>query len=390
MSDIIEVSFYNLKKDKEVVPGDTFLVNKTPEGNFVATLADGMGSGVKANVLSQLTASMAQKFMIANSDIKHMAQTIMETLPVCSYREVSYSTITSMDITESGFVKLMEYDNPETLWFRNGSFLPREREKCFIKTSHSRNKVYYSELQMELGDRLISFSDGVTQAGIGSKDYPFGLKMDSVKAFISNLITEDTAISGQELAKLVVEKAASVDMDMPKDDITCSVVYYRKSRNTLLITGPPYERDKCEYMVDRFKGFSGRKIIAGGTTSQIIADGLGEELSVDMNDLGSDIPPRALMAGADLVTEGMLTINELINILKSEDVKNIKDINAAYRMAQIFLDSDKIYMLIGTAVNEAHQNPNMPVEMGLRRISVNNLAKILRTKYLKEVEIEYV
>ncbi len=390
MSNVIEVSYYNKKKYKEVVPGDSFLVNKTPEGHFVATLADGMGSGVKANVLSQLTASMAQKFMIANSDIKHMAQTIMETLPVCSYRQVSYSTITSIDITENGFVKIMEYDNPETLWCRNYIFLERDRDEKLIKTSHSRDKVYYSELQLEIGDRLITFSDGVTQAGMGSKNYPFGWKIQNVKKFIKSVLITKPAISGQLLAKLIVEQATKIDANMPKDDITCSVVYYRKSRDTLLVTGPPYHKSKCKYMVEKFKSFKGRKIISGGTTSQIIANGIKEEIFVDMKDVALDIPPRAIMNGADLVTEGMLTINKLINILNSEDVKNIKDKDAAYRMAQIFLDSDKIYMLVGTAINEAHQNPNMPIEMGLRRIAVNNLAKILRTKYLKEVIIEYV
>ena len=390
MADIIEVSHYNLHKHKEVVAGDTVLVNRTIDERLVATLADGMGSGVKANVLSQLTACMSQKFMMANVDTIHAAQTIMETLPVCSKRKVSYSTLTSLNISPEGFVKLLEYDNPDLLWHHDGGFIERDKCLAHITTEHTRNKTYYSELQLEFGDRLVFYSDGVTQAGMGGTRFPLGWREENVKRFIESVLAEQSDITGKDLARRIVEEACVIDKSKAKDDITCAVVYFRKAKHTLLLTGPPSKRDRCQHLVDSYKQFDGVRIIAGGTTAQIVSEGVSEELAVDMSDIHSTIPPRAIMKSADLVTEGMLTINKVIKILEEEDTSNLVDSNAAYRMAELLLDSDNIYILMGTAINEAHQNPNMPVEMGLRRISINKLSGILENKFLKKTTIEYV
>ena len=390
MAEIIEVSHYNLHKHKEVVSGDTFLLDRAADDRLVATLADGLGSGVKANVLSQLTACMAQKFMLADVESTHAAQTIMETLPVCSKRGISYSTLTTLNISPEGWVKILEYDNPELLWVRDGQFLERERVAALIKTTHRRNQIFYSELQLRFGDRLVFFSDGVTQSGMGSSTCPLGWREENVKIFITNLLEEQPSISGKELARKIVEEARRLDRTTPKDDISCAVVYYRKSRNTLLLTGPPSQREKCPYLVETFKKFKGRKIVSGGTTSQIIAEGIGEVLTVDIKDIHSGVPPRSIMKGADLVTEGMLTINKTINLLKDDSTDPTLGKSAAHRMVQILLESDHLHFLIGTAINEAHQNPNMTGEMGLRRIAMNELANILRKKFIKKVTIEYV
>ena len=390
MPNVIEVDYYNCCKDKQLVPGDSFLLNKSDDGRIVATLADGMGSGVKANVLSQLTACMSQKFMIADINIVHAANIIMKTLPVCSQRKVSYSTLTTLNIVPDGTVRILEYDNPELLWWRGCNLVPVERRSANIETNNTRKEIFHSEVKLEFGDRLIFFSDGVTQAGMGSAKAPFGWKLENVITFIGNLLENEKDISAKNLARKIVDAAVEFDGFQPKDDITCAVAYYRKTRDTLLITGPPSDRSRCPYMIEQFQNFTGKKIVSGGTTSQIVADGIGVDLSVDMRDIKSDVPPRSIMDGADLVTEGLLTINKVIKILENEDVKNIADKDAAYRMVQLLLDSDNIHCLVGTAINAAHQSVDMPVEMGLRRISMNRLSEVLRKKYLKSVTIEYV
>ncbi len=390
MNNTIEVAHYNLHKYKEKVAGDCFLMNKAPDERIVATLADGMGSGVKANILSELTASMLQRFMLANVNTVRAANSIMETLPICSVRKVSYSTFTSLNISPDGVTKTLEYDNPELLWFRNNEFLQITKKTSSIETNTTRNTTLYAEIKLEFGDRLIMFSDGVTQAGMGFSATPLGWRINNVKKYIKDIISNETTISAKDLSFNIVEKAKEMDLNQPKDDITCAVVYYRKTRELMVITGPPGDRNKCPYMVEQFQQFSGKKIVSGGTTSKIIADGIGADLEVDMTDMHSDIPPRSIMKGAALVTEGLLTINKVINILDNENITQIKDIDAAHRMVELFIDTDSIYFLVGTAINEAHQNQNMPVEMGLRRISINKLANILREKYLKKVTIEYV
>ena len=390
MSQVIEVESSNIMKYGQVIAGDTFLVCKTKDGRIVSTLADGLGSGIKANVLSQLTAAMAQKFVIDEVESIRTANRIMETLPVCSKRKISYSTFTTLDIDSNGYCRILEYDNPDILWLRGEKFLSPQKFPSTIKSETDRKTIFYSEIQLEFGDRLIYFSDGVTQAGLGSGTFSIGWGIDNVKEFIGKCIKDDPGMSAKKLSRLIVNRSEQIDGSRSHDDITCGVIYYREARETLLISGPPYDRNKNSYIVEKFKNFNGRKIISGGTTSIIISTGIEERIKTDMTDIHSDIPPRAIMNGADLVTEGMLTINKAVKILQEEDAKNIKDTDAAHRLVQILLDSDKIYFLVGTAINEMHQSPEIPMELGIRRISMNRLSQVLKEKYMKEVYIEYV
>ncbi len=387
---IFEIDYYNVPKYKQVVSGDSFFYTKTKGNRIVATLADGLGSGIKANVLSQLTASMTQKFMAADYDYLQTAQTILETLPVCSKRKISYSTFTSVKISPNGNTRILDYDNPELLWFRNNEYKPIILCNVDIDTPHTRKTVKYSKIKLEVGDRLILFSDGLIQSGITTKKFPLGWEIEYVKKFIINTVNKDENISARKLSKLLVDKALQNDNGKAHDDITCTVVYYKVARRVILVTGPPSTQEKDKYIVEKFKNFEGKKIIMGGTTSKIISKQLNEKIEIDLDDLHSDIPPASKMKSADIVAEGMLTLNKIISLLNGEPDDRIKGNDAAYKTCNMLLDSDIIHFLVGTAINPAHQNPNMPVEMGLRRISVNKIAEILENKFLKKVEVEYV
>ncbi len=387
---IFEVDYFNIPKYQEVVPGDTCIFNKTKDNRIIVTLADGLGSGIKACVLSEITAAMMQKFMIADEDYLHAAQTVVETLPVCSKRKISYSTFTSVSINKIGFARILEYDNPEILIVRDKEFINLEKKKLKIKTNHTRDTVLYSEILLEPGDRLIFFSDGVTQAGIGSREFPFGWEFENLKDYIQETLERFPNISARIFTKMIVEKAVEIDNYAAHDDITCAMIYYRQARRTIVVTGPPSDPAKDSYIAEKLKNFDGKKIITGGTTAKIIARELNDTIHVDMKTMSSDIPPMAKMRSADIVAEGMLTMNKVIKLLEGSPEDRMKGNDAAYQICNVLLNSDIIYFLVGTAVNPAHQNPNMPVELGLRRITVNKMAKILEEKFLKEVIIEYV
>jgi len=387
---VIEIDFFNTPKNEQIVAGDTLLLNRTKDNRIVATLADGLGSGIKANVLSQITAAMCQRFMMANYDYLQTAQTIVEILPICSKRKISYSTFTTINIDESGSTSILEYDNPDYLLLRDLQFIQVPKKSFKIKTAHTRNTIYHSNVDMEVGDRLVFFSDGVVQSGMGTRLSPLGWEIENVKNYIIDLVREDPQISARILSKKIVEKALKNDGKIAHDDITCAVVYYRKSRELLLLTGPPSNSDKDRYIVERFKSFDGVKIISGGTTSKIISRALNETIQVDLNDIYSNIPPSSKMKSADIVTEGLHTINKVLKLLEGEVADRIKGNDAAYKVCNMLLNSDIIHLLVGTSINPAHQNPNMPVEMGLRRLSVNKMVRLLRDKFLKTVEIEYL
>ena len=57
---------------------------------------------------------------------------------------------------------------------------------------------------------------------------------------------------------------------------------------------------------------------------------------------------------------------------------------------EILLDSDQIHFIVGTKINEAHQDPNIPVEIGSRRTIVGRLRAALENIYLKETSQEYL
>ncbi len=393
---LFEIDFAQKIKHREVVAGDTFLTRRVKEENrIISVLADGLGSGVKANVLSTLLASMAVRFTYDLKNVKSLTELIVKTLPVCSVRKISYSTFTIIEIVNPNFVRVIEYDNPETLILRAGSFLDIERkEVMFEHPSLGTSKIRYFEFKMELGDRLICFSDGVTQSGIEGRQSPYGWGIDGVRQFIEDLVKKNAEISSLDLANEVVSQAWTNDGLSAGDDITCAVVYYRKPRKLLIVTGPPYNEEKDKYIAYKLNNYPGRRIICGGTTSNIIARELNREIYVDIKSRAIGLPPISYMEGVDLITEGIITLSKVCKRLEEGKpgflVKNLNSKNPVDKIISMMLDSDIIEFLVGMRINEAHQNPELPLELDIRRNVVKRIRQILEEKFLKIVEVEYV
>lgn len=393
----IDVDYAQIYKHGQKIGGDVFLLSRNPENNqIVATLSDGLGSGVKANVLASLTAHMAHKLSFSPIDLNHSAKIIMDTLPVCKERKISYSTFTIADIrykenNEDIEVNLVEYDNPPSLRFKGSEPVYWTREKTELQREGAFKKeiVSSSSFKLSASERLIMFSDGVTQSGLG-RSLPLGWRLDGVREFIKKEIEANPDISSRELSRAIVQKANSLDGLCSKDDITCVVVYIRKPRRTLIVTGPPFTKEADEILGEKIKAFDGRKIVSGGTTVQIVARMLGKKLTVDMKCWSKDVPPASKMEGIDLVTEGMLTLSRVATILEKRlNPAELPD-DPAKRFVEILLDSDQVHFLVGTKINEAHQDPNIPVEIGIRRTIIGRLRKALEEIYLKETSQEYL
>src|SRR6516162_9871948 len=118
----IEIDYSQRAKHGQLISGDVFLSEKVKEdGRIVSVLSDGLGSGVKASVLATMTATMALKFAATEMDIRRSAETIMDTLPICSVRKISYSTFTVVDMAGSGQTRIIEHGNPPFLLIRPSS-----------------------------------------------------------------------------------------------------------------------------------------------------------------------------------------------------------------------------------------------------------------------------
>ncbi len=392
----IEVGHYQVCKHKNIAEGDVFLSQKNPsDGRVITALSDGLGSGIKAGVLATLTATMATKFISSDIPMRKAANIIMDTLPVCKERGISYATFTLVDIEPSARVRIMEYDNPPYILIREQTLVepikdisPIERKK---KSTAPRIEamLHYSLYEAKPGDRLIFFSDGVTQSGMGTQALPFGWGGTKAQDFVLDTVAAHPDISARDLARTIVQKAVFHDSYKPKDDITCGVIYFRKPRDMLVFTGPPINKDSDTEIAHRFDIFDGTKIICGGTSANIISRELNRTIKVSLKDFDPVIPPASQMEGVDLVTEGIITMGAVAEILeKGTKLETIKQ-NPATKIIELFFNSDRIHFFVGTKINEAHQDPNMPVELEIRRNVIKKIAQLLEEKYLKEVKIDY-
>lgn len=386
----LDIDYYQFCKHGQYVAGDVIVTHKIKEENRVITcLSDGLGSGIKASVLATLTATMALKYTSNYADVTETAEVIMDTLPVCKVRKISYSTFTIVDVNSSGHARIIEHGNPNYVLLHGTELTDVPRAPIQLKKWHDR-EVNISEFDFHIGDRILYFSDGVTQAGMGLRDYPLGWGRRDVIRHIQQWIGWEKGISSRALARKIAVHARQIDSYEPKDDISCGVMYLRHPRMLMVVTGPPFVQTKDEEMANIVRSFNGRKIICGGTTAQILSRELDEEIEMDLENLDPEVPPPSRMAGIELITEGTLTLSKVAELLERGNKIETLRTNAATSMVSILLDSDVIYFVVGTRVNEAHQDPNLPVELDIRRNIINKIANLLEEKYLKETHKRFM
>jgi hypothetical protein len=358
-------------------------------GRAIGILSDGLGSGVKANILANMTATMAMKFTESNMNFLQSAEIIMDALPICQVRKVAYSTYTIVDCSYDNKVKIIEQGNPPFILLRNNKSVDVEYHEYVSKHKDYR-KLRLSEFSIEPDDRIIFFSDGVTEAGIGTKAYPLGWRRNGCIEFAEKQSSLNSNISAKDLANKIVREACAKEPGMkPGDDTSCSVVYFREPRRTVLISGPPFSKNRDNEYAQRTLEFQGKKIICGGTTAEIVSRELKKNIETDLTRMRRcKLPPISRMDGIDLVTEGILTLTEALRILKKK--VDYSEQNGATQIVELLLESDVIHFIIGTKINEAHQDPSLPVDLEIRRSLIKQIAKTLEYKYYKQVDVEYI
>ena len=388
----IEVACEQRNYDKERICGDVFISRKVKEEDrTIVILSDGMGHGVKANVLATLTATLAVNFTIEHKAVEKIADIIMNTLPVCSERHMSYSTFTIVDIEHSGLTTILEYDNPQTIILRDN--LPFDPGwQCLILNSekNSGKEILSCQFEPRIEDRIMFCSDGISQSGLGSDKHPLGWGRDNMQDYSLKLVQNSPKISASDLASKMVNMAHRNDGYISKDDTSCASIYFRQPRKLMIVTGPPYEEKNDQKLGKSVKSFEGKKVVCGATTADIIARELGVEIEDSLVFEDPELPPVSHMDGIDLVTEGILTITKVTRILKDYSPSYTLGKGPADRIVKLVQQSDEILFVIGTRVNIAHQDPNLPVDLEIRRTVVKRMARLLEEKFLKEVTIKYI
>jgi hypothetical protein len=376
----------------ELICGDVYTSKYDKENNrWIVVLSDGMGSGVKANILATLTASMALNFALEHREIEKAANIIMNTLPVCSERKISYSTFTIIEVDDEGNVSIAEYDNPECLILRGDKIFDPGWENIKLKKGSNKNKIIrISRFKAQKEDRIFFWSDGIVQAGMGTTDYPFGWERENLIKYVTDIVKREEDVSSIKLAKKIVRKAMTLDEEKPKDDTSCGIVYLREPRKILLLSGPPFKNTDDKILVDKIKNFKGKKIIAGGTTAEIIAREMNLTLKPGLMLTDNELPPVSYMEGFELVTEGILTLGKVATILDEFSPETKLTAGPAHSIVKLLLNSDLIHIICGTSINEAHQDPNLPVELEIRRTVIKKTAKLLEEKFLRQVTLEFI
>jgi len=388
----VEVDCQQKSFEGQRICGDIFLSTKVREENrIVIVLSDGMGHGVKASVLATLTATMAINFTREHKEPEKTAEIIMKTLPVCSERKMNYSTFTIIDIEQNGKTTILEYENPECKIIRDKKiFIPEAKNITLTSENNCGKKIRVLSFNPVKGDRILFCTDGIAQSGMGTPRFPFGWGIDNVARYSIDMIKQSPQISARTLASKVLNMAYRNDGFVSKDDSSCGIIYYREPRELLICTGPPYNKEDDSKLAGEVKAFKGKKIVMGATTGDIIS----RELDLKIEDVfkfeDPELPPINFMEGVDLFTEGILTLNKVEKLLKIYNSNYKLSKGPADEIVKLILESDSIKIIIGTRINIAHQDPQLPVELEIRRTVVNRIAQLLEEKLLKKVIINYI
>lgn len=388
----IEVNSQQRSFEGERICGDVLLYRYIREEDRVITvLSDGMGHGVKANILATLTATMALNFTREHKDVDRIAEIIMNTLPICSERKISYSTFTIVDIESNGRATILEYENPSSIILRGSQIFEPDWKNVKLEEGKHAGKILKTCSFFPLKeDRIIVCSDGVSQSGMGSDKLPFGWERDNVAAYASSLVAGEGSISADMLAGKIVTMAHKHDSYKALDDISCATIYFREPRKLLICTGPPYEKEKDQDLALRVKEFKGKVILSGGTTADIVARVLNRTIVDELIFEDPELPPESFLQGIDLVTEGILTLHKVNEILKGYNNSVRLGKGPADKIVKLIMESDEIQFIVGTRINIAHQDPNLPIDLEIRRTVVKRITRLLEDKWLKKVTIEYI
>lgn len=376
MALIGEVGVAQLHKYGEELCGDVVEVLRADDSTVVV-LSDGLGSGVKANILANLTAKIASQMIMKDIPIEDIVNTLIDTLPTCRVRQIAYSTFSIIRLYTDGFVYLVDFDGCPMVRIHDDAIEAVETNAVMA----GERKINEASFRMSAGETLVVVSDGVTQAGLGEM-LPFGLGVDGLIDTLHRFV--DLNESVQAIASQVVNICRSYYQGEPGDDTTCVVLRLKEESRLVLMTGPPVRPSDDRRMVERFLAEEGRKLICGGTTAQIFARETGREVHSDFEYVSSRIPPISRIAGVDLVTEGIITLSAARERLEAHDLPRGEEDGATLVVREL-LDADHVTILAGGAKNPAMKE-GLAVAIDLRETVVEKLVDVLR-KMGKMVEV---
>lgn len=377
MNDLyIDSGYVSLNKAGEQLCGDR-VVFETNENTTICVLADGLGSGVKANILATLTSQILATMSAGGMPVEECVETIVRTLPECNVRKIAYSTFTIVKIRDQKYVELTRFDNPHTIVLQNGKNYNFKYGTRMIEGK----RIYESQFEANENDVIVVTSDGAIYAGIGH-EYAFGWERENIIKYLeAHYSPERTA---KQIAQTLATECHRLYHGKPGDDTTIAVLRLCKRQKVNLMIGPPSSRGLDEMMVTDFFLQEGRRIVCGGTTNRIISRYLGSEVSASLDYEDPELPPLYHVDGVDLATEAVVTISRVLeyadeylagaSLTASWDGRRDGASLIAHELFDVATD---INFFVGCAMNPAHQNPQLSLAFGAKFQLIDRLSKRL-------------
>lgn len=390
MSVSIDVAWKSLNKHGEELCGDKVEIVKTRDSDILI-LADGMGSGVKANILSTLTSKILATMLHEGAAIESCVETIARTLPICQERKVAYATFSILQIFHSGDAYLVEYDNPDCVFIRNKKIIKYPYEVREIEGK----KIHEYRFQVQKNDCFVLMSDGVIYAGAGEILDLQGWTWENMSEYTLKCTKE--TLSASRLAAMLSQACDDLYIQKPGDDTTVAVARVIERKVVNLFTGPPKSKEDDEKLMYDFMHMEGKKVVSGGTSSNIASRVLHKEIITKVDRNNPDVPPMSTIEGLDLVTEGVLTMGRSLKLLKQYendefDVEFFDELdanNGASKLAKMIIEEcTELNLFVGTAINEAHQESDLTFDLSLRMNLVEQLKTVVE-KMGKTVSVKY-
>ena len=383
-----DVGYKSINHYGEQLCGDHVDIVEPNDNSTVIVLSDGLGSGVKACILSTLTSKIISTMMAEGIPLEDCVETIAATLPVCSVRGVAYATFTIIHLLNNEPAELIQYDNPHIIVIRDEKIWDYPKTEMTI----GEKNIYKSIIKLQENDIFIAMSDGCPHAGIGST-YNFGWKREEIASFMELLAP--AGYTAKTLSTMLVDECNKLYDDKPGDDTTACVVRIRKREPMNILFGPPSNRDDADRMMALFFSKRGKHIVCGGTTSSIAAKYLGKPIEASLDFANSDLPPIAMIEGVDLVTEGVITVNRVLEYArdylgenKNYEHWSFERDGASLISRMLFEEATDINFYVGKAINPAHQNPDLPINFSIKMNLVDELSKCLR-QMGKKIKVSY-
>lgn len=383
-----DVGYLSVNKYSEQLCGDHVEIIDQNDNSLVMVLADGLGSGVKASILSTLTAKIISTMMANHMTIENCVTTVASTLPVCEKRGIAYSTFTLIHVVDSRKAQVIQYDNPHVILLRDG--INKEYDKMMMQIGDK--TIYQSNIELLPGDILVAMSDGAVYAGVG-KNLNFGWTRQNIIEYLEAVY--DSSYSAKMISTVLLDQCVQLYGGKPGDDTTIAAIKIRKRVPINLLIGPPSKPEDANKMMSLFFAKEGKHIVCGGTTSSIAADFLGKEVHTELEYIDPAIPPISKIEGIDLVTEGVITINRVLLYVKNYLEDNTRYIewgnrkDAASLITMYLLEeATDINFYVGKAINPAHQNPDLHIHFSIKMRLIEELAECLK-KVGKRINVSY-